>query len=265
MTEAAQMDIEEVAPVKTKAKKGEVVKLEKAATPAPVPATSDTAAILAMAERLMVDPSVSVERANQALDFALRLKSEAAQQAYFEAKAAFKAAVPAIIKDKENKQYGSTYATIGNVVNTANETLSKFGLDASWTFEQGERIAVTCTLRHVLGHSERVSLSGPPDTSGSKNPMQQIKSTLTYLKLATFEGVTGIATKEGNVDDDGNGATGDGPISEEQLAELIAIADDVGADKAKFCKFAKVESFADIYKSKFDKAKATLKNYGRQQ
>lgn len=251
------------APKKSRAKKAEIVKIENAAPPANPVAASDTAAILAMAERLMIDPSVSVERANQALDFALRLKAEAARQAYYEAKAAFKAVAPVVTKDKENKQYGSTYASIGNVVNTINEALSKYGLDASWDFDQGERIKVTCTLRHSLGHSESVSLSGPPDTSGSKNPMQQIKSTLTYLKLATFEGVTGIATKEGNLDDDGNGASDDDPISQDQIDQLVEIAESVGADRRRFCTYFKIDSFADIRVSQFERAKNALLAKGR--
>jgi hypothetical protein len=79
-------------------------------------------------------------------------------------------------------------------------------LNARWDVEQGTSIKVTCILSHAMGHSERVSLSGPPDESGAKNKLQQIKSTLTYLKGATFEAVTGVATIPGNLDDDGNAA-----------------------------------------------------------
>ena len=173
---------------------------------APPAVANGSAQIYSLVERIMLDKEIPIERANQAWEFYQKVEAEHARKAYLEAKASFKANAPIIVKDKQNKQFNdSAYASIGNVVNTANEVLARYGLDASWEFEQGERIKVTCILRHVQGHAERVTLTAPPDASGSKNPLQQIKSTITYLKLSTFEGVTGIATTEGNLDDDGNG------------------------------------------------------------
>lgn len=192
-----------------------------------------------------------------------RWEAAQAKKAYSEAKAAFKTNVPAIIRDKENKQYKSHYVSIGNLVNTVNEALSKYGFDASWLYDQTDTtIKCTCTLKHVQGHSESVTLGGPPDVSGQKNPLQQIKSTTTYLRIATFEAVTGIATRDGNADDDGNGAgkaiDGNQLIDKVQLDELIKLADEVGADKERFCKFVGVASFAEITQANFAKAKSML-------
>jgi ERF superfamily len=181
-----------------------------------------------------------------------------ARKAYTEAKAAFKAEVPAIVKDKDNLQYKSKYASIGNLVNTVNLTLSKHGLDAAWDIDQSDKITVTCILTHTMGHSERVKMTAAADTSGAKNPIQQIKSTITYLRVATYEAVTGIATTEGSQDDDGNSAAGSALISDEQVDELVALADDAGADKAKLCQFFEIGSFADIPASQFSKVKAAI-------
>lgn len=131
-----------------------------------------------------------------------------ARKAYATALAEFKANPPTVVKDKKNAQYDSMYTTIGNLVNTINTALSKHGLSARWDIEQDKGIKVTCILTHRAGHSESVSMSGPPDDSGKKNPLQQIKSTVTYLKIATFEAVTGTASADANVDDDGNGSSG---------------------------------------------------------
>lgn len=263
MTDAAQqIDIEDVAKKPRGKRVGTAVATRAETQTAVAEPRSETAAMLSMIERIMTDPNASMERATQAFEFYQRVQAEAARKAYYEAKAAFKANAPAVVKDKDNKQYNSRYATIGNVVNTLNEALSKYGLDASWEFDQSERIKVTCTLRHTLGHSESVSLSGPPDTSGSKNPMQQIKSTLTYLKLATFEGVTGIATKEGNVDDDGN-SSGDGSdplatIDEKQQAEIKSLLEATNTNVGKFLDFAKAETVSDILAKDFTRLKAIL-------
>lgn len=156
-----------------------------------------------------VQRGMDVATIKDLMDLQERWEKNEARKAYAEAKAAFKANPPTVYKDKQNVQYGSMYTTIGNLVNTVNAALSPHGLDASWDIDQSAGIKVTCILTHRAGHSERVSMSGPPDDSGKKNPLQQIKSTVTYLKIATFEAVTGIASSDGAAgDDDGNGAAG---------------------------------------------------------
>ena len=200
----------------------------------------------------------SLDKLERLMDLNDRWEKAQAKKAFIEAKAAFKASAPVITKDKTNNQYNSRYASIGSVVNAVNEALSKHGLDADWQFDQSNGIRVTCILTHVAGHSESVSLVGTPDTSGAKNPLQQIKSTLTYLKLATFEAVTGIATKEGNRDDDGNASGVASFISDEQVEELTALITETKTDIAKFLEIGKVESLSDITTADFGKAKALL-------
>jgi hypothetical protein len=167
----------------------------------------------------------SIDKLERLMDLNDRWEKAQAKKAFLEAKAAFKAVAPSILRDKENKQYKSHYASIGNLVNTTNEALSKHGFDASWDYDQTDTtIKCTCTLKHVQGHSESVTLGGPPDVSGAKNPLQQIKSTTTYLRIATFEAVTGIATKDGAADDDGNGAgAATGLVSETQADEILRL------------------------------------------
>lgn len=133
-------------------------------------------------------------------------EADEARKAFHEAVAQFKANPPSVYKDKRNNQYDSSYTSIGNMVNTVNAAMAPFGLSADWDIDQSDakNIKVTCILSHSKGHSKQVSMAGPPDTTGAKNSLQQIKSTITYLKLATFEAVTGVASKEGNMDDDAN-------------------------------------------------------------
>ena len=79
----------------------------------------------------------------------------------------------------------------------------------------------------------------------------KIKSTLTHLKLATFEAVTGIATREGNLDDDGNASGVASFISDEQVEELTALITETKTDIAKFLEIGKVESSSDINHRRF--------------
>ena len=138
-------------------------------------------------------------------------RADQAKQAFVEAVAAFKAESISIIKDKENKQYSTNghkamYVSLGNLVTTVTPFLSKHGLSVRWDIDQSSSVKVSCILTHSLGHSESVSMVCPPDKSGAKNPIQEIKSAITYAKACTFESICGLASTDANVDDDGNGA-----------------------------------------------------------
>jgi hypothetical protein len=69
---------------------------------------------------------------------------------------------------------------------------------------------VTCILAHAAGHQEEVTIEGPYDDKGpqgtiNKTDIHAAKSARTYLRLETFEAVTGMASRV-MLDDDGNGA-----------------------------------------------------------
>lgn len=165
---------------------------------------------------------VSTEQLQQFMDLQERYEDREAQKAFNVAMAKFKKNPPAVYKDKNNKQFDmSPYVSIENMVNTINKGLAKQDLSARWNIETEKVITVTCILSHIQGHSESVSLSAPPDDSGSKNAIQQIKSTVTYLKIITFEAVTGTASEEGSLSDDGN-AVGVEYITEEEALKLEA-------------------------------------------
>lgn len=162
---------------------------------------------LTIVERAL-DRGASLEQMRELMALQERHEANEARKAFVAAKAAFKAEDVVVTKDRENKQYGSRYTSLGHLVTTVTPLLSKHGLSASWDQTQDDGLVVTCTLAHAKGHSESTSLKVPPDTSGQKNPIQQIKSAITYAKAVTFESICGLASTDANFDDDGNG-TGD--------------------------------------------------------
>ena len=173
-------------------------------------------------------------------------KADKAREAYYLALAEFKKQPITVTKDKKNAQYNSKYASIGNLVTTVNAAMAPFGLNASWDFDQSQGIKVTCILAHTLGHTQSVSLSGPPDESGKKNSLQQIKSTNTYLRKETFEAVTGVVTSD-TEDNDGNSAVE--TINQQQAGDLIALMDEVGltpSRKKHFFKWAKISAVEEM-------------------
>lgn len=204
----------------------------------------------------------SLERIEKMLELQVKYEENEAKKTYFEAVAKFKENPPEVLKDKKNQQFkGSPYVSLGNLLKTINPELGKFGLSVSFIPSQSEgMVTLTCKLSHRQGHSESVTMSAPPDTSGgnSKNPIQQIKSTFTYLRAMTFEAVTGLsAIDEANLDDDGNAAYNQ-YISEQQLSTILDLINSKEVDQTKFCKWMKAEAPEKILAKDFNKAVKAL-------
>lgn len=193
------------------------------------------------------------------LEIQIKYEANEARKSYHVAMSAFKAAPIEINKDKE-VAYGNTkykHATLANVVRTINNELSKHGLSASWVTNQKEKeVSVTCKITHVLGHSEETTLTGPLDTSGSKNAIQSVGSTITYLQRYTLLSLTGLATSE--QDDDGNAATH--LINEWQIGDLRDLLKKEGKTEAKLLEYMGVEKMEMIKAADYKKAENAIKS-----
>lgn len=163
--------------------------------------------LAAAASLVQVDGKMDVAALDKLLAMQERWDATQAKKAYVVAMAAFKAKPPEILKDKtvSYKEVKYTHSSLHNVTFCINKALSEHGLTASWvTSQDNGLVKVICKITHVLGHSEETCLSAAPDTTGSKNPIQAIGSTVTYLQRYTLLALTGLATHD--QDDDGAGA-----------------------------------------------------------
>ena len=164
--------------------------------------------LMAAAALCQADGNMDVAKLKELLDVQERWEAIQAKKAYVQAMSEFKTKPPEILKDK-NVRYqtskGTTeynHATLHNVSTQINSELSKHGLTASWvTSQDNGSVKVTCKITHIMGHSEETCLSAPPDATGSKNAIQAIGSTVTYLQRYTLLALTGLATHD--QDDDG--------------------------------------------------------------
>jgi hypothetical protein len=154
--------------------------------------------------RAIQDPSCDLVRLEKLIEIEAKWRAAINKEAYVRAFSQFKRNMPDIVTDMVNKQYDSDYSSLANLVNTTNKVLGEYGLNARWDIDQSSGIKITCIMTHEAGHSEQVVLLGPLDTTGQKNPLQQIKSTLTYLEGATFQALTGVVARSASLDDDGN-------------------------------------------------------------
>lgn len=180
---------------------------------------------------------ITPEQLDKFLEVQHKYEAEQARRAYVKAMAAFKAEpLPKIVKKKpvkqklRNKQTGEysgaeinyKHETLAQVVDAAVAALARHGLSHSWDYipEQGKSFWVSCVMTHEDGHSECVKLPGLPDESGQKNPLQQMRSTVTYLQRATLLLITGLAAEDGS-DNDGRGSypeAGNDPAPEPRVS-----------------------------------------------
>lgn len=149
--------------------------------------------------------NADVDKLAKLLDLQERWERNEAKKAYVSAMKAFKADLPEITRNrvaqiKENFSYD--YATLDNVCDKIAPALSKYGLTHRWKMSQSEgKIRVTCVITHEMGHSEEEStLEAGADTSGGKNAIQAVGSTVTYLERYTLLAACGIAVKGQDTD-----------------------------------------------------------------
>jgi len=232
----------------------------------PLPAPEETTLALPTPTPMMllqqaIVQGVSIEQLERLQLMCERWEANQARKAYYAAKNAFKLEAPTILKNKHVKiepkdtsKRGAEYdhATLDHVCDQVIPLLAKHHLSHDWKTEQkGEWIKVTCILTHAQGHSEERSLSGTPDNTGFKNPIQMIASTVTYLERYTLLMVCGLAAK--GTDNDGRGVTIEAGLSEKRVDQLgQAIANANTLDELKTVYFA---AYREAEKAKHTTAK----------
>ena len=211
-----------------------------------------------------VASGASVETLTHLMELQERHERNQARKAFDEAMAAAKGEIGPIKKNREvdfTSAKGRTnyrHEDLAEVARTVDPVLRKYGLSYRFRTSSaiGEPVSVTCIVSHRLGHSEENTLQAGRDDSGNKNSIQQVGSTITYLQRYTLKAALGLAAA---ADDDGRRADEPGGyITDEQAAELRALAADTKTDMARFCTYMKVESLVEISARDFPKAKAAL-------
>lgn len=201
-----------------------------------------------------------IEQIERLMDMQFKWEANEARKAYNKAMAEFKINAPTIDKDRKvgyttaKGKVGYSHASLYNVTAKISEELSKHGLSASWRTQQTDKIiTVTCRISHQMGHSEETSLSAAPDDSGSKNSIQAIGSTISYLERYSLLSITGLATQDQDTD-----AIAEEKIDTNKISILKGLITELKVDESKFLQFMGVEKVEDINASDFAKGKLAL-------
>ena len=217
---------------------------------------------------LAITSGADLEKLEKILALQERFEANEAKKAFHVAMTEFKKNPPEILKDKKvSFGEGKTsyhHATLANVCEKVIQGLSEHGLSHGWKTDQAQenKVTVECVITHAQGHSESTKLSAEPDTSGSKNKIQAMGSTITYLERYTLLALTGLATHD--QDNNGKGAEVE-HVNNKQLSTITDMINNLNADESKFCEVMGVESLDKIPASQFDKAMKKLKEKERKQ
>lgn len=208
--------------------------------------------------QVAVERGVDTDQLKMLMELQREWKADMARDAFVQAMNGFRAEALEIVKKKtvSFKETHYKHATLAQIVEIAAPALSKHGLSHRWeTKQEGPQgvITVACIITHQLGHSEQTSLTAPPDTSGSKNSIQAIGSTVSYLQRYTFTAITGLAAKD--VDDDGRGAA---VISPDQATVINDKLTESGSAKGAFLNWLHAEAVEKILAADYERAVAQL-------
>lgn len=179
---------------------------------------------------MAVQKGIDVEQLDKLMQLNERWEANEARKAYFDAFSTFQAIVPTIKKSKDGHNY--KYAPIGDIALQIRPALEQCQL--SYRFEINDSdglISVTCIVSHRLGHQERTTMSGAPDTSGSKNAIQSHGSTVSYLQRYTLIGAFGLTIADEDIDGRVEGEI----ITEGQAASIKARLEATGSNVQAFC------------------------------
>lgn len=163
-----------------------------------------------------VERGASLEVIEKMMGLQERWEANQARKLFDEAVSNAKAEIPPIARNKAGHN-SKKYVDFSAIAKVVDPIITKHGLSYRFTTAQDDRIHVTCILSHRAGHFEKTTLAGPSDTTGNKNAIQAIGSTLTYLQRYSLVQMLGLAAS----DDDDAKAAGKGNSSVTRPEDVI--------------------------------------------
>ena len=236
--------------------------------------------MIAMIERIALDPKIPLDRLEKMLDMKERLEDRAreaadreAQRAYHVAMAACQANIPVVVKNKANNHTSSRYADLAAIEAQAMPIIHAHGFSVS--FQPG---GANKTGDHIIlweiGHSGGFTRSGsaviPLDGTGmkdgtNKTDTQAFGSTMSYGRRYLLCMLFNISTGD---DTDGNAAKRPDTISADQFIILRDKLEEANMDQRKLflsfgAKTPDLETLEEFPAKHFDQAVLRIDNFIR--
>ena len=220
---------------------------------------SEGAAIMAIIAKAASDPNTDVVKLEKLLDMQERILNRNSRMAYSSALASMQADLPEIEKNGKLvvTKGGQTtpYALFEDINEAVKPVLKNHGFAISFRIKQDAAwVEVTAVLNHREGHAEETSIRLPQDSSGSKNNVQAVGSSVSYGKRYTMCALLNITSRG----DDDNASSATGYIDTEKAVEIDLFITKVKANKPKFLQAIGVDDVRHIRANEYGKAIAML-------
>jgi len=216
---------------------------------------NETAGMLALIERVVLDPAVDVEKLERLLAVQERILDRNDKLAFNAAKGRIlkklagiqivkrKSVSYEIEKGKPDKglREAFKYAPLEDIDKVLAPLLADEEMELTYSDEPTPdgRIMIRGRLKHLPGsHFEDSFMPAPLDTSGGKNNVQAVGSTNSYLRRYVACNVFNIVVV--GDDDDGIG----GPITDQQVVEILGKMKEAKAGP-KFLKYMRLQPVED--------------------
>ena len=227
--------------------------------------------ILSVIARAAADPVVLPEKMRALLDMQKEIMAEEGRVAFTEDYIKMASELPVIdatglieirSKDKDSGErtgrllQATPYAKYNSIWKAVQPILQRHGFALIHSTDSSPygRVIVRSILMHNRGYQRESVMVLPMETSGSKNNVQGVGSSVSYGKRYNAVQLLNLIS-EAPEDRDTDGVA---VITQEQADALVDLAVEVGADQKKFCAHMQIPTIADLPSSRYEEAKAKL-------
>lgn len=193
---------------------------------------SDAAAIIHVIERAALNPDVDVEKMERLYAMHEKAMERQARMAFASALAELQPKLPVIDRNgrievpaKDNRAgHVTPYATWEDMNDAIRPVLHEHGFAISFRIGQAQdgKITVSGVLCHREGHLEETTITLMHDSSGSKNAVQAVGSSVAYGKRYTAMALLNITSRAPQDADDDGGRAGRSEAAIEAIADINA-------------------------------------------
>ncbi|EJF74213.1 hypothetical protein MCO_01839 [Bartonella sp. DB5-6] len=156
-----------------------------------------------------------------------------------------------IQKNSTNTHTNSKYATLDQYIDAVKNALAtyNFALFSRIKHKTEKNVTIEITLSHPSGNEISTEGTFPIDSTGSKNNIQSVGSTITYARRYLLGMLLNVASKED--DTDGQTQTKEGDInnqkvSSKQIKQIKELIKETGTNKSSLFSYARVEKLTDM-------------------
>jgi hypothetical protein len=214
--------------------------------------------------RLAIDKDLDIEKLKQLIQMRNEERDAEARRTFAAAMSEFTKRCPAIDKGKlvdyvtkSGVRIHYRHAELKDIQAVINPICGDLGLSYSWsnTIEAG-KLTTTCTVLHRDGYSRSASFTCPVENSNpGMSDQQKPAGALTFGERYTIIQAFGLVTAEPDTDGEQDDQE---KITEQQVTDLISLAEEVGVKTERILRAAMVEKLEDIPAARYPALVHTL-------